>query len=149
MNRIKGLNRQGMGRRCVSAGSCALLAADDDMGCACSYPEVKKRSILHLQSTFKLSKVAPDQWICARAAIKNIVIAGVVRGHLRRRRGQGLVFDGVADALRVPNIYIRLFGKPRSNARRRMGVALAFDADVEVARVNAKTAAAVVKPRAA
>jgi phosphoribosylglycinamide formyltransferase 2 len=30
-----------------------------------------------------------------------------------------------------------------------MGVALAFDADVEVARVNAKKAAGMVKPRVA
>ena len=60
-----------------------------------------------------------------------------------------LVFDGVADALRVPNTDIRLFGKPESFVKRRMGVALAFDADVEVARANAKQAAALVRPRAA
>ena len=62
---------------------------------------------------------------------------------------KGIVFDGVADALRVPNTDIRLFGKPESFIKRRMGVALAFDADVEVARVNAKKAAGMVKPRAA
>ena len=62
---------------------------------------------------------------------------------------KGIVFDGVADALRVPNTDIRLFGKPESFVKRRMGVALAFDADVEVARVNAKKAAGMVKPRAA
>ncbi len=61
---------------------------------------------------------------------------------------KGIVFDGVLDALRVPNSDIRLFGKPESFVKRRMGVALAFDADVEVARVNAKKAAALVKPRA-
>ena len=60
---------------------------------------------------------------------------------------KGIVFDGVADALRVPNTDIRLFGKPESFVKRRMGVALAFDADVEVARVNAKKAAGMVKPR--
>ena len=59
---------------------------------------------------------------------------------------QGIVFDGVADALRVPNTDIRLFGKPESFVKRRMGVALAFDAGVEVARVNAKKAAALVRP---
>ena len=57
------------------------------------------------------------------------------------------MFDGVADKLRVPNSDIRLFGKPESNARRRKGVALAFDADLEVARVNARKAAGLVKPR--
>ena len=61
----------------------------------------------------------------------------------------GIVFDGLAEALRVPNTDIRLFGKPESFVKRRMGVALAFDADVEVARVNAKKAAALVKPRTA
>lgn len=62
---------------------------------------------------------------------------------------KGIVFDGVGEALRVPNSDIRLFGKPESFVKRRMGVALAFDADVEVARVNAKKAAGLVKPRAA
>ena len=61
----------------------------------------------------------------------------------------GIVFDGVADALRVPRSDIRLFGKPDSFRRRRMGGALAFDADVDVARVNAKEAARRVKPRRA
>ena len=62
---------------------------------------------------------------------------------------KGIVFEGVAEALRVPNSDIRLFGKPESFVKRRMGVALAFDTDVEVARVNANKAAALVKPRAA
>ena len=61
----------------------------------------------------------------------------------------GIVFDGVADALRVPNTDIRLFGKPASFVKRRMGVALAFDADVDVARSRARLAASKVRPRAA
>ena len=60
---------------------------------------------------------------------------------------QGVVFDGVADALRVPNSDIRLFGKPESFVKRRMGVALAFDDDLQVARRHAKLAASRVKPR--
>jgi phosphoribosylglycinamide formyltransferase 2 len=70
------------------------------------------------------------------------VIYGGVDGH-------GIVFDGVDQALRVPNTDLRLFGKPESFIKRRMGVALAFDADVEVARTNAKKCAALVKPRLA
>lgn len=62
---------------------------------------------------------------------------------------QGVVFDGVDEALRVPNTDLRLFGKPESFTKRRMGVALAFDADVDVARTNAKLAASKVKPRVA
>ena len=61
----------------------------------------------------------------------------------------GMVFDGVADALRVPNTDIRLFGKPESFVKRRMGVALAHADDVETARKNAKLAASLVKPRVA
>jgi phosphoribosylglycinamide formyltransferase 2 len=61
----------------------------------------------------------------------------------------GIVFDGVAEALRVPNTDIRLFGKPESFTKRRMGVALAFDPALDVARARAKEAAALVKPRAA
>jgi phosphoribosylglycinamide formyltransferase 2 len=61
----------------------------------------------------------------------------------------GIVFDGVDQALRVPNSEIRLFGKPESFVKRRMGVALVHDADVERARVQAKLAASLVKPRVA
>ena len=39
---------------------------------------------------------------------------------------QGIVFDGVDEALRVPNTDLRLFGKPESFVKRRMGVALAL-----------------------
>jgi phosphoribosylglycinamide formyltransferase 2 len=62
---------------------------------------------------------------------------------------EGIVFDGVDEALRVPNTDLRLFGKPECFTKRRMGVALAFDADVQVARQNAKLAASKVKPRVA
>ena len=58
----------------------------------------------------------------------------------------GVVFHGVADALRVPQTELRLFGKPESFVKRRMGVALAYDADVQVARTRAKQAAALVRP---
>lgn len=61
---------------------------------------------------------------------------------------QNLCFDGVAEALQVPNSDLRLFGKPESFAKRRMGVALAFDADVDIARANAQLVASRVKPRA-
>jgi phosphoribosylglycinamide formyltransferase 2 len=61
----------------------------------------------------------------------------------------GIVFDGVAEALAVPNSDLRLFGKPESFVKRRMGVALVHDADVDVARTQAKRAAALVRPKAA
>ncbi len=61
---------------------------------------------------------------------------------------QGIVFDGVAEALRVPGTEVRLFGKPESFVKRRMGVALARHTDVEEARRNAKLAASKVRPHA-
>ena len=61
----------------------------------------------------------------------------------------GIVFEGVDEALRVPNSEIRLFGKPESFVKRRMGVALVHDVDVERARGQAKLAASLVRPREA
>ena len=58
----------------------------------------------------------------------------------------GVVFDGVAEALQVPNSDLRLFGKPESFTKRRMGVALVHDSDVEVARRQAKLVASRIKP---
>jgi phosphoribosylglycinamide formyltransferase 2 len=58
----------------------------------------------------------------------------------------GIAFEGVADALRVPDSDIRLFGKPESFSRRRMGVALATGCDTDEARARAKLAASRVKP---
>ncbi|QJE01279.1 formate-dependent phosphoribosylglycinamide formyltransferase [Massilia forsythiae] len=58
----------------------------------------------------------------------------------------GIAFEGVAEALRVPESDIRLFGKPESFARRRMGVALATAGDVDTARARALEAASKVKP---
>ncbi len=77
-------------------------------------------------------------------ALKSPGASAVIYGGVDAK---GIVFDGVADALRVPNTDVRLFGKPESFVKRRMGVALAFDADVQVARRHAKLAASRVKPR--
>ncbi|RBP39946.1 formate-dependent phosphoribosylglycinamide formyltransferase [Eoetvoesiella caeni] len=61
--------------------------------------------------------------------------------------GRGIVFDGVEEALRVPQTELRLFGKPESFSNRRMGVALAYDKDVDVALQRANEAARHIKPR--
>ncbi len=58
---------------------------------------------------------------------------------------EGVVFDGVDAALRVPHTDLRLFGKPESFITRRMGVALAYDEDVETARRNAAEASSRVR----
>lgn len=63
--------------------------------------------------------------------------------------GVGLVFDGVAEALSVPDTDLRLFGKPESFVKRRMGAALARADDTDTARSRAKLAASKVRPRLA
>jgi phosphoribosylglycinamide formyltransferase 2 len=62
---------------------------------------------------------------------------------------KALRFDGLADAMRVPQTELRLFGKPESFVKRRMGVALVHAADTDTARKLAKEAASRVKPRTA
>ena len=59
---------------------------------------------------------------------------------------QGIAFEGVAEALAVPQSNIRLFGKPVAFERRRMGVALANGKDTHEARARAKRAANLVRP---
>ncbi|HEY6093637.1 MAG TPA: formate-dependent phosphoribosylglycinamide formyltransferase [Gallionellaceae bacterium] len=69
--------------------------------------------------------------------------SAVIYGQLEQK---GIAFTGVADALRVPQSDIRLFGKPESFTRRRMGVALANGKDTDEARSRAKLAASKVVP---
>jgi phosphoribosylglycinamide formyltransferase 2 len=69
--------------------------------------------------------------------------SAVIYGQLEEK---GIVFEGVADALRVPQSDLRLFGKPESFKKRRMGVALANGKDTGEARSRAKLAASRVVP---
>ncbi len=78
-------------------------------------------------------------------SLRNPGASAVIYGGVE---AQGIVFDGVEEALRVPNTDLRLFGKPESFTKRRMGVALARATDTDTARINAKLAASKVKPRA-
>ena len=59
---------------------------------------------------------------------------------------QGIAFNGVDEALRVPQSDIRLFGKPESFSKRRMGISLATGVDTNEARTRAKLAASKVVP---
>ncbi len=58
----------------------------------------------------------------------------------------GIAFEGVAQALSVPESDLRLFGKPESFLKRRMGVAVATADTTDEARQRAKLAASLVKP---
>jgi phosphoribosylglycinamide formyltransferase 2 len=59
---------------------------------------------------------------------------------------KGIAFEGVAEALTVPESDLRLFGKPESFVKRRMGVAVANADTTDEARIRAKRVAACVKP---
>lgn len=57
---------------------------------------------------------------------------------------QAVAFEGVAEALRVPESDLRLFGKPEAFVRRRMGVAVASADSVSEARQRATQAASCI-----
>ena len=59
---------------------------------------------------------------------------------------RGIAFEGLSDALAVPESDVRLFGKPESFKKRRMGVAVASADDINEARRRAKLAASRVRP---
>jgi len=79
-------------------------------------------------------------------SLRNPGASAVIYGGVE---AQGIVFDGVDEALAIPGTDLRLFGKPESFVKRRMGVALARGIDTDQARATAKLAASKVKPRVA
>jgi phosphoribosylglycinamide formyltransferase 2 len=95
-----------------------------------------------LQSEFELHAKA-ILGLPVNVALRAPGASAVIYGQLDEA---GIAFEGVAEALRVPGVDLRLFGKPESFARRRMGVALATADDIETARERALAAAAKVKP---
>jgi phosphoribosylglycinamide formyltransferase 2 len=60
----------------------------------------------------------------------------------------GVRYDGLAEALTVPDTEVRLFGKPEAFVNRRMGVALATAENVKEARLKAVKAAGLVVVKA-
>jgi len=77
------------------------------------------------------------------AGLRSPGASAVIYGGLEAK---GIAFEGVAEALAVPDSEVRLFGKPESFKKRRMGVALARGDSTEVARARAKQAASLVRP---
>jgi phosphoribosylglycinamide formyltransferase 2 len=69
--------------------------------------------------------------------------SAVIYGALEQK---GIAFEGVEQALAVPETDLRLFGKPEAFERRRMGVALANGATIDEARARARLAASKVRP---
>jgi phosphoribosylglycinamide formyltransferase 2 len=77
-------------------------------------------------------------------SLRDAAASAVIYG---QHETKNLVFDGIETALAIPGSDIRLFGKPESFVKRRMGVALATGKDTDEARVRAKLAASLVKPK--
>jgi phosphoribosylglycinamide formyltransferase 2 len=69
--------------------------------------------------------------------------SAVIYGRLQE---PGIAFEGVAEALRIPGVDVRLFGKPESFTKRRMGVVVAQGDDVSQARERAQQAVAKIRP---
>ena len=76
-------------------------------------------------------------------ALRTIGASAVIYGGVE---AEGIVYEGLEQALAVPEAEVRLFGKPVSFVRRRMGVALASGSSVEEARSRALEAAGRVRP---
>lgn len=76
-------------------------------------------------------------------ALRRPAASAVVYGGMAE---QGIAFEGVADALVVPESDLRLFGKPESFVKRRMGVAVANADTTDEARARAKLVASRVRP---
>ena len=91
--------------------------------------EIHAKAILGLPVNINLEKVGASAVILGKYDTKSIV------------------FEGVEDALSLPNIDIRLFGKPESFKKRRMGVILASSDTVKSAINNAKKAFSKIKTK--
>jgi phosphoribosylglycinamide formyltransferase 2 len=78
-------------------------------------------------------------------SLQGVGASAVILGGINAK---GVVYEGLAQALAVPDTEVRLFGKPEAFVNRRMGVALASAESVDDARHKAVKAASlvVVKP---
>ncbi len=79
-------------------------------------------------------------------SLKSVGASAVILGGINAK---GVVYDGLAQALAVPDSEVRLFGKPEAFVNRRMGVALATAESVDEARRKALKAASLVVVKAA
>ncbi|ALG67366.1 formate-dependent phosphoribosylglycinamide formyltransferase [Beggiatoa leptomitoformis] len=76
-------------------------------------------------------------------ALRNEGASAVIYGGYDSENG--LIYEGIDEALQIPQTDLRLFGKPEAFIKRRMGVALAMGKTVEEAREHAKLAASKVR----
>ncbi|RMD46678.1 MAG: formate-dependent phosphoribosylglycinamide formyltransferase [Aquificota bacterium] len=77
--------------------------------------------------------------------IKMIVPAGASYCFHAKTHSVAPYYEGIDDALSIPDTKIRIFGKPTTRPKRRMGVALSSGKSIEEARKKAKKAAGYMK----
>jgi phosphoribosylglycinamide formyltransferase 2 len=97
--------------------------------------------VSQVQSEFELH-VRAILGLPVSTGLRGPAASAVIYGGLE---AEGIAFEDVDLALRVPGTEIRLFGKPVSHRYRRMGVALASGADVREARDRARQAAGAIR----
>ncbi|MFI3219963.1 MAG: phosphoribosylglycinamide formyltransferase 2, partial [Methylococcales bacterium] len=88
--------------------------------------ELHARAILGLPVATHLEKVGASA----------VILGGI--------NAKAVVYEGLAQALSVPDSEVRLFGKPEAFTNRRMGVALASASTVDKARAKAVKAASLI-----
>jgi phosphoribosylglycinamide formyltransferase 2 len=88
--------------------------------------ELHARAILGLPVATQLDKVGASA----------VILGGI--------NAKAVVYEGLAQALSIPDSEVRLFGKPEAFTHRRMGVALASAATVDKARAKAVEAASLI-----
>jgi phosphoribosylglycinamide formyltransferase 2 len=88
--------------------------------------ELHARAILGLPVSTTLQKIGASA----------VILGGI--------NAKAVVYDGLAQALSVPDSEVRLFGKPEAFIRRRMGVALANAENTDEARAKAATIASLI-----
>ncbi|MEI7996191.1 MAG: formate-dependent phosphoribosylglycinamide formyltransferase [Methylococcaceae bacterium] len=93
--------------------------------------ELHARAILGLPVNIGLQKVGASA----------VILGGI--------NAKGVVYEGLDQALAIPDSEVRLFGKPEAFVKRRMGVALANAESVDEARQKAVKAASLVMVKAA
>lgn len=74
---------------------------------------------------------------CPQPAASAVILAS--------ESGSDPCFNGVQEALNVPETKLRLFGKPTTRKNRRMGVALALGDSIELARERARECASLIQ----
>ena len=78
----------------------------------------------------------PVSTVLDKTAASAVILGGV--------DAKGVVYQGLEQALAVPDVDVRLFGKPEAFVKRRMGVALATAQNVADARERAVKAASLI-----